>query len=522
MTLRALEVLERRKRAAPLLYYTPHDKQALFHAARSYRRRMILAGNRWGKTHSGVREVLAHSYGYEFWNVPGLKLDPETGDLPPRDKVPFEYWTMNSQGVPLAVPNEGMCVTGLNTQRGIGQVIWPGLREALPPKLFEEKKIHTTMGPNTCPVRCQLPNGSVIWFGSKEQSRDQWEGFRLHWAWIDEPIPKMVYNGLWRGLADHLGSMWFTLTPLGPDSLWLMDWLEDDSVFKLTGPQRDNTFLAPEVFDEFELHGEYTKREKAARLFGEFEYLGAQVIENFDESVHVVKHHALPEHYILGQTVDPHHKKAAFSLWWGVDPSTEPDFVYEIYKEWPEQDYFKLEGGGMSPTDYAILFRSIEGRRPSDIRVCDPRFGKAEWKPLGDDKNRTVWVQEMDRAGLQYSADVHGVQRLEIGHMKLIEMFRYDRNWPISPTNTPRIFIHDNCHNLIKALKNYSHEETRGKDGDQDKMRVTEKWKDPIDALRYTVLFNIPMLLDSAGGGGGYGQFSDADFKRENQSDFTS
>ena len=471
---------------------------------------MILAGNRFGKTHGGARESIAHSLGYDFWRVPDIRLTDE-GDFPDRSEVPAEYWVRNSQGLPIQVPNEGMCITGLSTQRGIGQVIWPELRSALPPKLFRNKRLQITMGPNSCPYRLTYPNGSVVWFGSKEQSRDQWEGFRLHWAWVDEPVPHVVYNGLWRSLSDYRGSIWFTLTPLGPDAIWLMEWVENDRVWKITGPQRDNTYLPKEVFDEFEQDGRFTKREKQARLYGEFEFLGSRVFENLEPEVHFIKAFQIPEHWIVGQTVDPHHKKAAAVVWWAVNPETEPRFVYHFFREWPQVEYFSLEGGGMSPTEYATMFRDIENRRPAQVRICDPRFGKAEWIRIGKDAESTVWVTEMADAGLIYDANVKGIGRLEIGHTRITEMLRWDRNYPISPTNSPRIFVHDTCPNLMKAMTNYAYEEVR----DLDKgviEKVAEKYKDFIDCVRYTVLYEMPNIA-----GGDSNQFSDADFAEENQ-----
>jgi hypothetical protein len=410
------------------------------------------------------------------------------------------------------MPNKGMMVTGLATVRGIGQVLWPKIREAVPPGLLRSKAIRPYYSSGSVPSHINFPNGSVIYTGSKEQDRSQFEGFEIDWAWVDEPIPRWLYNGLWRGLSDYRGPIWFTLTPLGADSMWLVDWLKDEDVWHYAGPQRDNTFLSPEVFDEFENDGRFTKREREARLYGEFEFAGDRVFENLEPDVHFIDSFPIPGHWLIGQTVDPHHRKAAFSAWWACDPETEPDWVYHFFREWPQEDYFAMEGGGLSPTEYAILFRSTEGSRPAQVRICDPRFGKAEWLPAGT-KQRTVWVEEMARAGLHYDCMVKGIGRLEIGHMKITELLRYNRNYPIGPTNTPKIFIHDTCPNLRKAMRNYAYvQQKETEKGIVEK--VSEEFKDPVDCVRYTVLYQIPMM--NATGWAGE-QFSERELEQENE-----
>ena len=510
--LRALQELERRKRAAPLLFYKPHPKQNEFHeAGKTHRRRIVLSGNRWGKSHAGSREALAHVYGYRYWEVPGISLTPD-GDLPSRSNIPTEYWIFRHDKVPIRVPNHGMVVTGLSTLRGIGQVIWPKIKEAVPQALLRSREIKPYMQSSGVPERIEFPNGSVIHTGSKQQDRSQFEGFDIDWAWVDEPVPRWLYNGLWRGLSDNCGPIWFTMTPLGSDSLWMIDWLKDPEVWSYSGPQRDNTYLSSRTFDDFESDGKFSKRERAARLYGEFEFLGDRVFENLDPDVHFIEPFPIPPHWLRGQTVDPHHKKAAFVLWWACDPETEPEWVYHFYREWPTEDYFNMEGGAMSCTDYAALFRSIEVAHPAQVSICDPRFGKAEWAHLGAGV-ATVWVSEMGAAGLHYDANVHGVGRLEIGHTKITELLRYDKNFPVGPTNTPRIFVHRSCKNLMKAFQYYGYlQQKESERGVVEK--VSEEYKDPIDCVRYTVLYRIPMMNVSGWVGE---QFSDDELRRENE-----
>jgi hypothetical protein len=450
-------------------------------------------------------------YGYRFWEVAGLTLTDDL-DLPPREEVPKEHWIRRVDGIPIQVPNEGAVITGLNMERGIAQVCYPNMERALP--IGVRKVKHSTMDAKV-PSKLWTPNGSICYFGSKQQSMEQYEGVRYHWAWVDEPIPRYIFNGLWRGLQFDLGPIWFTLTPLGPNAIWLKEWLMLDDVWaSYKGTQAENPYLTDQGIKDFE-KGEFGKRERIARTTGEFEQIGGQVLHNFRRDVHVIKGFEIPPGWIIGQTVDPHHKKAAFISWWAIDPATEPNYVYHFFREWPNEDFFRMERGAMSPSEYATLFRQIEGARPAQIRLCDPRFGKAEWSVAGQHQS-TIWSEEMARAGLYYETRIPGVSRLEIGHMRITELLRFDDQFPLGPSNMPHIVIHDTCPNLIKGCEYYAYVEI--KDAERGVVeKVSEEFKDPVDTIRYTVLYPLGGL-----GQQDMGNFSERDLMEENQDGFPS
>ena len=439
-------------------------------------------------------------------------LSAVDGDLPPRDDIPVDYWIFRQDGAPLAVPNKGIIVTGLNAARGIGQVMWPKIKDAVPPKLLRDKEIQPYFVSSGVPGSIRFPDGGWIFTGTGEQGRLQFEGFDADWAWVDEPIPSWVFNGIWRGLSDRCGPIWFTLTPLGQNATWLREWAEADDVWDYKGNQRENIFLSKETFDSFERDGKYTRAELASRTTGEFELGGDRVFENLDPDVHFIEARPIPDDWLIGLTVDPHHRKPAFCLWWACDPSTEPNWVYHFFREWPQGDFFGMDSGGLSPDEYAVLFRQTEGARPAQVRICDPRFGKAEYRVAGK-REVTVWSREMESAGLYFDCNVPGTSRLEIGHTKVTNMLRWDRNYPIGPTNTPRIFIHDSCQNLQKAMKYYAYLQVKDPAGGVHE-KVSEEYKDPCDCLRYTVLYQIP--IQNIGRFDGE-NFSERDLMEENE-----
>jgi len=58
------------------MFYEPHAKQLLFHAAgKEAKERLFLAGNRTGKTYCGSLEVCMHATGNYLDNWPGYRYD---------------------------------------------------------------------------------------------------------------------------------------------------------------------------------------------------------------------------------------------------------------------------------------------------------------------------------------------------------------------------------------------------------------------------------------------------------------
>jgi hypothetical protein len=86
--------------------------------------------------------------------------------------------------------------------------------------------------------------------------------------------------------------------------------------------------------------------------------------------------------------------------------------------------------------------------------------------------------------------------RLEEGISIINDWFAYDPNQPISAINQPKLYISENCHNLIWCLREWT-----GLDAEKGAS------KDPIDALRYLAVMD-PQYGGSdsyrAFGGGSY------------------
>lgn len=483
-----LEETERRRREAPLLFYRPASpKHERLHDS-PHRRKVMNGGNKCGKTYWTVAHALAHAVGYFFWKVPGLRLDPTTGFLPPRETVDPKYWVLNGVGAPLKMPNTGVLVTGLQRQQGIGEIIWPVFEELLPPSTRSHPDFQVTKVQGV-PIKVRLPGcGSTISFLSAEQDEISFEGTLLQWAGIDEPVKPFVYNGLWRGLAIDSGPVWFTLTPLTARCTWIYNSIvkpRHADVLSITVHQEDNPYFSAEARRSFASNTSWTEAEKKARLYGEWEALGSKIIHNWRSDVHVVPARPLPRDWLHGMCVDPHHVRPAAVAWFKISPWG----VYHFYREWPNEEFVNLTSGGKTPTEYANLFRAIEGAEPARFRIADPRFGKAEGQYHGH--MMTTWAEQMADAGMPFDTRVPGIGRVEIGEQKIIEMLRYNPSCPIGPTNTPKILVHDCCPNIIAAMENYGivaeRDPTKG-----HPEKPSQEFKDFIDVVRYAVLYGLP------------------------------
>lgn len=475
---------------APLLFYhrmlAKHKKQQKFfeYLKNGKRRVAFFGGNRSGKTTAGGHQAVANAIGYRYWEIPDLKLD-ENGLLPPREHVPTKHWVRRPDGVPIRVPNTGLIITGSSRLRGIGQTIYPYIWSILPKQCKAKSRPHK--GAQGVPETIEFWNGSVAMFATEEQDTMTLESFIADWAWCDEPISQDKYSAIWARLTDFLGPFYFTLTPLKGKCAWLHKLFIKEAppdTAKVKVSQYDNPGLTAQMIEAFERDGNFTAAEAKARIWGEFEFLGNRVLEAFDPSVHVIDQQIPPEDWVHGLTVDPHHKRPAYMLFWAYNAHANR-FIF--YDEWPTVNFFELRGGGRSPQEYAQIIRALDAqhRRRRGVLRCDPRFGKAEHLRHGI--KEPAWVALMRQQGLEFDATIPNTAEVEYGHQVLTELLHFDKKLPLGGTNVPGIQITENCTNLIEACMNYSYRE----DSDLEMglhRKVSEEYKDPIDAMRYTVL----------------------------------
>ena len=144
-----------------ILTYDPMPKQLAFHTSAAPCR-AIFGGNRSGKTTCGGMEFAFHI----------------TGDYP--------VWYPEDQRWHGAIKGR---IIARDYAKGVGEIISPFFEEWLDPSLIA-RKVKNHQGIIT---KYFMKNGSVFDILTHEQDVEQFEGWKGHIAWFDEPPPRDKY-----------------------------------------------------------------------------------------------------------------------------------------------------------------------------------------------------------------------------------------------------------------------------------------------------------------------------------------
>lgn len=282
LTRRKLELtkglLEKSKQFG-LAFYRPSKKQDAFHRAGTrVRKRMVRAGNRFGKSTCGVAEDVA-------WLLHERPWYAET-DVARRGGIPQHPVKL------LTITTDWDKVDEIFTgQRGEGGKVWKylptgALAEGHPTRRNHSGAIDTI----------ELRDGS-LWrfdtvksFMANPQGSESSDWDAIH---IDEPCPEDMFKAASRGLMDRAGHVWFTLTPLS--EFWINDFFfpQDtggkvrDDVWAITAETKDNPFLSKEGYDDYEKS--LTDEEKDCRLRGMPLHLSGLIYREFSFDNNVLK-----------------------------------------------------------------------------------------------------------------------------------------------------------------------------------------------------------------------------------------
>jgi hypothetical protein len=153
------------------------------------------------------------------------------------------------------------------------------------------------------------------------------------------------------------------------------------------------------------------------------------------------------------------------------------------YREWPTDDVEKSGPRPITNHDLAGLIKSLEGREEVKWRLCDPTFGRAHAKVLGQAFDS--FEESMASYDLYFDSRVDN--DVDRGIMKLRDAFRLS-----SVTNRPRLSIMSHLRNVQNSLLLWSYKEL-----DSGTLKVGEKYKDFADVCRYAVVYDMPVFSRS-------------------------
>lgn len=458
--LKALERIRKEKarriREESIRYFEPHEKQVLFLDDDS-QTRVVFGGNRSGKTHVSMAEVVAHALGYRPWlpsNHPRYKVDVQ---MPSKGIVVGESFgtAVKDTLVPklLGDPDKGI----------------PGL---LPKTAIKGKPKRNAQGVVT---EIHLTNGSRIVLMSYDQSFDLFEGGDWDYVAFDEPPPRGIYIALQRGLADRGGRCWIACTPLKEP------WIYDDLVCRddvpcYTFDLNDNPHIPQEAKEAWIRN--LTEEEKRVRVKGEPLQLEGLIygVYSKNQDVFRIPRHRVPSHWPVWCSIDPHPRTKHHAVWGVVRPDGNLLIIGELRNQDPENR--------IQPFCEALLSyeRDVLGISPSALdgwRIIDPSaFTATDGRSIHD-----AFVEHSEALACRPgSKDLTGAIDITRDLMVL------DKERMIMP----RLYFFDDLPGIHYELTHYSWQEWSGRTKEIRSPRAQPRDKDDhfIECMHRIILDN--------------------------------
>lgn len=309
-----LEELDRRRKYNALAYYKPYPKQKEFHdAGHEYAQRLLMAGNRTGKTWAGGFETAMHLTGQypPWWN--GLRFNR-----------PIRMWAVG--------------VTTLSTRDTMQRVLLGASNEpgtgSLPQKTIV--KVRQSRGTpdavDTIFVRHISGGFSTCGFRSYEQGIAKLMGETLDLAWMDEEPTWPIFEEIETRTATSGGHVYMTFSPLRGMSAVVRSFLKDRRKWQHLTRM---TIFDAEHFSEEEREARIAKYkdtpDEKARIMGE-PVLGSGLVYPVPRSEIQESGVTVADTWgrIVGMDIGWEHPTAA--VWLAHDRDTDTVHVYDCYR----------------------------------------------------------------------------------------------------------------------------------------------------------------------------------------------
>jgi len=360
-----------------------------------------------------------------------------------------------------------------------------------------------------------LPNKSQCFFMNYAQDKKVIEGGEVDFIWCDELVPLDWIETLRYRIVTRRGKMAVTFTPVQGYSQVVKDYVSgckvkeqrkatllDQAHQHVSGCNKGNMpYIAHSFrknsaciwfhsdlnpynpFDQLAktLEGKNSNEIKI-RAYGWAENTIGSQFPRFDD------HNVLPADKIPTEgtdymVCDPAGARNWFMIW----ARAAKDGNIYIFREFPDISMgewtvpsekadgkagtAQRNGAGMGIEQYKELIRDLEDGKEPERRFIDPRAGGTQ--AVGRDGGTTL-IELLDSGDNPMFFEPAAGLRLEEGITIINDWLSYDPSQPRSVINQPKLYISEECQNLI-----YSMREWTGADGEKGAS------KDPIDCLRY-------------------------------------
>jgi len=356
--LASLEAAEREKRFNALKYFTPYPKQREFMAlGRTKLERLLMAGNRVGKTFCGAAEMACHLTGRypEWWE--GRRFNR-----------PIKAWAANDTGL----NTRDIVQTKLCGPYGVRALYGSG---SLPRDTVDwENDVSLARGVSdsfdTVLVDHASGGKSILTFKTYEQGRKKWQGDAIDVIWYDEEPPAEIYSEGTARLAptasgEERGIEYTTFTPLEGKTEVVLMFLEEDSpdravvYMTIDDAQHIDASERERTIRSYRPH-EREARTKGVPLMGSGRVFQAPEDSIKEELAHVPHHWPKLWAIDFGGGEETGHPFAAVLIAWDRDVA---DVIHVIHA-------FRTKEG--RPMDHARAMKPLG----ADIPVAWPRDGK--------------------------------------------------------------------------------------------------------------------------------------------------
>jgi hypothetical protein len=346
------------------------------------------------------------------------------------------------------------------------------------------------------PVEFRFPSGAVIRCGhlKDENAYTKYQGQEYQKILIEEltHIPdedsfeRLLSSN--RSTVPELTPRFFgTTNPGGPGHAWVKARYVDcayETTYKdpITGNKRifipatieDNPYLMQNDPGYYRsLMGLKDENLKKAWLYGDWDVFIGQFFGNFDPRVHVVKPFEINSNWRRFRSIDYAFADCCSCLWGATDHSGN---LY-IYREWLHSEF--------TPTNAAEKISALSGNERYARNIADPEMWSKKHEGVGRDAKQATMHSVYNKFS---SAGIYLTQanndRIN-GWQAIKDLLYHDAN------SAPKLFIFDNCTELIKHIPQATYSETKAEDMN-NKVRLRETYGqyhwDDLDALRYLIM----------------------------------
>jgi phage terminase large subunit-like protein len=441
---RAVEIareLQYRKDTNRMAFYEPYEYQKKFHNAKA-QQRLLMAGNRIGKSFCGAMEMAFHLTGQypDWWN--GRRFNR-----------PIRAWAGGASNE----TTRDICQKEL-----VGQPDDPSAKGtgSIPLKYIGEtvRKAGVPNALNSLVIKHVTGGWSRLAFKAYEMGKEKWMGESLDVIWLDEEPPSSIYTQSLTRTADKGGIVYMTFTPENGMTETVAQFVNDlrDGQALIQAGWDDAPHMTDTVRDQ--ILAALPPHERKMREQG-IPQLGSGLVFPLPESQMVCDPIEIPTYWprICGIDFGWDHPTAA--AWVAWDRDSDIIYIYDTY--------------AMSQEAVPIHASAIKSKGnwipviwPMDGRQADKGSGKSlteQYRSEGVNMTR----EHFSNPPQQGQKEGSGGNSVEAGVQEI-----YTR------LMTNRLKIFNNQSKLLEELRMYHR-----KDG-----KIVTKNDDVISAMRYAVM----------------------------------